>query len=214
VQVIHRCLRKDPDEREPHAAALHVALQAIVDTRAGCGSAAASEPQTGGSRRARPVASWAMASVALLCAIGFASFAMWSGRRAAAPVSTSVHSIAILPFATPGGAGSAEMSPGLTEALAARLQRLPGIAVQRAPTGATSDGRESDPIALGRSLRADAIGPRGSGSLATATKTWYVNTGQPDVVWGNPATFLSLGITTATGAPTALSGGPPRKYGT
>ncbi len=145
-RVISHCLEKRPSERFQSARDLAFALRAAGGSGARLGPSATAGP-------GKPRSFWIgiAAALALLVSSGAALF-LWLGH------SSSVDSLAVLPFVNAGGDPNAEyLSDGITEAIISNLSQLPNLGVMSRSSVFRYKGREPDPQAVGRDLKVRAV---------------------------------------------------------
>jgi TolB-like protein len=103
---------------------------------------------------AKPIP-WKWAAVALVVlALAAAGWFGWRSRGAANEVS----SVAVLPFTNQSGSADTEyLSDGITESLINDLSKLPKLAVMSRSSVFRYKGRDSDPQAVAKDLKVDAV---------------------------------------------------------
>ncbi len=148
VNLVMRCLEKDPDQRPQTAAEIVAALETPSVTSGPVSTAAQLAVPAARSRRWKMIAG--VGGVAVVIAVG--SVAML---RRPPPVAPAAHerSIAVLPFATVGAdTANLYFAEGMTEQLTSALADVPGLRVASRTAGLAQADRTRDPEELGRAL--------------------------------------------------------------
>lgn len=144
VELVMRCLEKDPDRRPSSAAELVDALEAIGP----------SSGSTATFRRLRrsPRRVGMLAAAAVLGAIALVLLAPLITHRG------EPRSLAVLPFANlSGDPGNDYLGDGISEELISGLSRLPGVRVAARTSSFAFKGRSVDLATIGRTLDADVV---------------------------------------------------------
>jgi serine/threonine-protein kinase len=138
--VIARAVAKEPAHRHPSVAALRKDLQRV---------------RQGSSVGPRLPARWRTLSTGAALALALlAAGVAWLRARPATP---QIDSVAVLPFASPGGdPGGAALAAGLTESLVNSLSRLPGLRVSP-PSAVLRYRGERDLARVARELGVRAV---------------------------------------------------------
>jgi len=151
-RVITRALEKDRDLRYQHASEIRAELQRLKrDTESGK-SAASTTPAGGLIRSSRLL--WGVAAVVLIGA----AFLAWSSLHSRPSDATSLHSIAVLPFANASKDPEMDyLGEGLSEEITNSLSRLPNLQVMARSTVSHSKSQQDDPQGVGHELHVDAV---------------------------------------------------------
>jgi serine/threonine protein kinase/tetratricopeptide (TPR) repeat protein len=153
--VINKALEKDRDVRFQSAAEIRADLKRLKrDTESSKTGATAAEPGMGTHSRRRLRGVIAVAVTVVL--IG-AAFLAWRSLRSRASNASSIHSIAVLPFANASKDPEMDyLSEGLSEEITNSLSRLPNLQVMARSTVSHYKSRD-DPQGVGRGLHVDAV---------------------------------------------------------
>ena len=147
--LVARLLAKRPDERPSSARDVVEALDTMaVPTRAAEGRPAAAAPEL----RPRPRRRAALVVVAVLLVLAGAAAWYQRNQRLAAD-----RTIAVLPFENLGNPGDLYFADGVTEEIASRLARVPGLTVLGRASALGLRGSERSPRELGRALGAEYV---------------------------------------------------------
>jgi serine/threonine protein kinase/TolB-like protein len=157
VQLIQRCLAKDPADRFDRAADVRDALEAtgrevsdgLVDVRRTSRPVASAKPivRLAVTRRH---AVWLSAVLATTLG-GMAAWRFW-------PSSVAVRTLAVLPFENPAGDEDLDyLCEGVAESLIRRISALPSVRVSSLATVLDVRGRAIDPAAAGRRFEVETV---------------------------------------------------------
>jgi serine/threonine-protein kinase len=143
--LIDRCLEKDASRRPSSGSELIAALDGVVTPSS----------TTGNVQRATPGRSRQMVltvgSIALLIVVGIAAYA-W---RVRSPPSTNpARTIVVIPFENLGAAGDADFADGVTEEIAGKLARIPGLQVVARESVRRFRGSSTPPQEIAKQLGA------------------------------------------------------------
>jgi len=154
-RIVLRSLEKDSSQRYQSAADLGADLQRLRRDGSASGEGARSESVRPASAPLR--GRWRLARALGIAAVVVAVVAggFWLSRERAAP---TVSSLAVLPLANTGAdAGLDYLGEGIAEGVINRLAQLPRLKVMARSTAFRFMGRESQPVAVGRELKVDAV---------------------------------------------------------
>jgi serine/threonine-protein kinase len=161
TELVMACLAKDPADRPPSADDLSVIIERMQPRVEP--NAAVATPSAGlQSRRARR----AMATAAIVIAAIGLTLGIPALRHAIVPSHLSaddgrgggVHSVAVLPFTSGGGAADQHyLGDGLADELTSSLSRLPGLAVVGRTSSMTAQGGTPSARTIGRTLNVEAV---------------------------------------------------------
>ena len=154
-RVVIHCLEKKPEERFQSARDLAFALKALPTGSGAAASIVTSatpaptpEPVRWLTRRKLGLA----AAVAAVLAVAGVLLYLWLGRT------SSIESIAVMPFVNSGGDPSAEyLSDGITEGIISQLSQLPNLGVMSRSSVFRYKGKDVDPTTVGRDLKVQAV---------------------------------------------------------
>jgi len=148
VDIVRRCLEKDPSRRPSSAAELLAALDDVTTP----------VPATA-APSGRPRPKWQLA-VAGAAVVATALAAAWrlAVRPAAATPERSFRSIAVLPFESQGGdTANVYFAEGMADELTTALASVDGLSVAATSSAFTYRGKTVDPREAGRALNVSAV---------------------------------------------------------
>ena len=159
-EILDRALAKVPEDRYQRIEDMQSDLQAVlreVDVDSSVGNTLTDAPVT--TTSTRPVSFWTTprriaAATLLVLALSLIAFKIY--RPAADANSTTINSLAVLPFAN-NDPNSEYLSDGITESLIESLSRVPNLKVKSSSTVFHYKGREADPKKIGRELGVHAL---------------------------------------------------------
>ncbi len=152
-EVIQRALEKDREVRYQSAAEMRAELKRLkrdLDSQSVAGVPFETKPR-------RPSFALILGGCAVIV-LALASLLAWRFLWPHAPVGTSIHSLAVLPFAN--AAKDPEMdylSDGISAEITNSLSRLPNLQVMASSTVSRYKSRQDDPQGVGRDLHVDAV---------------------------------------------------------
>ena len=144
--LVMQCLEKNPAQRPPHAAAVLERLSSI--------STLSTESAPDRSRRT-PRARWFKIAVPAAAVAVVAAVAFWfTTRGEKAPTAPATQTVVVIPFDNLGAAEDAYFADGITEEIAGRLARVPGLSVIARASVLRYRGSNKSPQDIARELGA------------------------------------------------------------
>ena len=152
-EIITKALEKDRDVRCQSAAELRADLKRVKrDTRSTQSAPTPAEKALPGHVRGLW---WGLVAGAVAVAVAGSGLWAWRSRSTTA---TSIHSIAVLPFANVSNNSELDyLSEGLSEEITNSLSRLPNLRVMAGSTVSRYKLRQDEPQGVGRELHVDAV---------------------------------------------------------
>ena len=154
-EIITKCLEKDRNLRYQHASEIRTDLQRLKrDSESGKSAATtAAATQTHSRRRL-----WGVVTGAAAVVLVGAAFLAWRSLHSRPSDATSIHSIAVLPFAnTSKDLEMDYLGEGISEEITNSLSRLPNLQVMARSTVSHYKSRQDDPQGVGHDLHVDAV---------------------------------------------------------
>jgi serine/threonine protein kinase/tetratricopeptide (TPR) repeat protein len=155
-RVISKCLEKDRNLRYRHASDIRTDLQRLKrDTESGKSAALVAE--VGASTHSRRLLVSLIAGGAAVVVAG-AAFLAWRSLHSRTSDTTTIHSIAVLPFANASKDPEMDyLGEGISEEITNSLSRLPNLQVMARSTVSHYKARQDDPQGVGHDLHVDAV---------------------------------------------------------
>jgi serine/threonine protein kinase len=155
-EIIHKALEKDRNLRCQHASEIRTDLQRLKrDTESG--KSATTVAKAGTSARSRQLLWQLVVSGTAVVLVG-ATFLAWRSLRSRTSDATSIHSIAVLPFANASKDPEMDyLGEGISEEITNSLSRLPNLLVMPRSTVSHYESRQDDPQGVGHDLHVDAV---------------------------------------------------------
>ncbi len=145
--LVMQCLEKSPAQRPADANELVSRMSSIT-------TPSADAPARSATRVSRPT--WLTWAVPALLVAVVAIVAVWFARRApGAPPAAASQSVVVIPFDNLGAAEDAYFADGITEEIAGRLARVPGLSVIARASVLRFRGSNKTPQDIARELGAD-----------------------------------------------------------
>jgi eukaryotic-like serine/threonine-protein kinase len=169
--IVNKCLEKDRNLRYQHASELHTDLQRLKRNAETPTTAVLGKRDSTMAKRAWRHSRVAITGAVLGIALAFATIVYF---RQHATGSSSIDSLAVLPFVTVNGDESAQLlSDGMTDSLIDSLSQIPNVKVMSRSAVLHYKGKEADPRIVGRELNVKAVL---TGRLLQQGNDLYVNT--------------------------------------
>ncbi len=150
-RIINKAMEKDRDLRYQSAAEMRADMKRRHRESESGKSGATLPAATQGASVGKY---WAAAAVVLFVVLAATGIWFWRTRSS----TPQIESIAVIPFATPGGNADADfLSDGLTESLIASLTHVPQLKVKSRNSVFRYKGREVDVQQVGKDLTVDAL---------------------------------------------------------
>jgi serine/threonine protein kinase/tetratricopeptide (TPR) repeat protein len=154
-ETINKALEKNRDIRCQSAAELRADLKRLRrDSESGKSTAATGAGKRIDSRRRL----WGVIAGAAAVALAGAAFLAWHSLYSRTSDETTIHSIAVLPFANASHDPEMDyLGEGISEEITNSLSRLPNLQVMARSTVSHYKSRQDDPQGIGHDLHVDAV---------------------------------------------------------
>ena len=183
-RIIDKALEKDRNLRYQHAADMRTDLQRLKrDTETGKATAIREAALT-----APRAPLWSRLKIGTrILALAIIVGTLTAGWMYLHRGTTSIDSLAVLPFANAGGDANLDyLSDGITESLITNLSQIRGLRVMAPSTVFSYKGRTIDPRKVGRDLSVTAVMQgkvvEGNGDITISTD--LINTSDGSEIWG------------------------------
>jgi len=201
--LINRALEKDRELRYQHASDMKSELLRLKrDTESG--KSAVTVAEAGASTHSRGLL-WRLVACGAAVLIAVTVFLAWRSFHSRTSDATSIHSIAVLPFANASkGPEMDYLGEGISEEITNSLSRLPNLQVIARSTVSHYKSRQDDPQGVGHDLHVDAVltGRVVEHGSEINVETELVNVATGAQLWGerytrnaNDASLLQAAIT-------------------
>jgi len=183
-EIINKCLEKDRNLRYQHASDVRTDLQRLKRNAETPTIAVLGKHDSTVANTARRHSRVAITGAVVGIALAFAAIIYFRQHTSG---SSSIDSLAVLPFVTVNGDESAQLlSDGMTDSLIDSLSQIPNVKVMSRTAVLHYRGKEADPRTVGRELNVKAVL---TGRLVQQGNDLYVNaelvdTSDDSHIWG------------------------------